>query len=59
MQDPGSLGILADAGMLALIPEATLDRVDPRFRSPAGLWVGTSGRARTIIYNTEAVNPES
>ncbi len=57
MQDPGSLGILADAGMLAPIPEATLDRVDPRFRSPAGLWIGTSGRARTIIYNTEAINP--
>ena len=59
MQDPGSLGILADAGMLAPIPEATLDRVDPRFRSPAGLWIGTSGRARTIIYNTEAINPEA
>ena len=59
MQDPGSLGILADAGMLADIPQATLDKVDPRFRSPAGLWVGTSGRARTIIYNTDAINPET
>lgn len=59
MQDPGSLGILADAGMLSTIPQATLDKVDPRFRSPAGLWVGTSGRARTIIYNTEAIDPET
>ena len=57
MQDPGSLGILADAGMLAQIPQATLDKVDPRFRSPAGLWIGTSGRARTIIYNTDAIDP--
>ena len=57
MQEPGSLGILADSGMLAPIPQETLDKVDPRFRSPAGLWIGTSGRARTIIYNTEAINP--
>ena len=57
MQDPGSLGILADSGMLAQIPQETLDKVDPRFRSPAGLWIGTSGRARTIIYNTDAIDP--
>jgi iron(III) transport system substrate-binding protein len=57
MQDPGSLGILADAGILASIPQATLDKVDPRFRSPDGLWIGTSGRARTIIYNTDAIDP--
>lgn len=57
LQDPGSLGILADSGMLAPIPQESLDKVDPRFRSPAGLWIGTSGRARTIIYNTEAINP--
>ena len=59
MQEPGSLGILADSGMLAPIPQAMLDKVDPRFRSPAGLWVGTSGRARTIIYNTDAIDPET
>ena len=59
MQDPGSLGILADSGMLDQIPQETLDKVDPRFRSPAGLWIGTSGRARTIIYNTEAIDPAS
>ena len=57
MQDPGSLGILADSGALAEIPQATLDKVDPRFRSPVGLWIGTSGRARTVIYNTEAIDP--
>jgi len=57
LQDPGSLGILADSGALARIPQESLDKVDPRFRSPAGLWIGTSGRARTIIYNTEAINP--
>ena len=59
MQDPGSLGILADSGMLTQIPQQTLDKVDPRFRSPAGLWIGTSGRARTIIYNTDAIDPST
>ena len=57
LQDPGSLGILADSGALIQIPQESLEQVDPRFRSPAGLWIGTSGRARTIIYNTDAIDP--
>lgn len=59
LQDPGSLGSLSGAGMLARLPQETLDKVDPRFRSPAGEWTGTSGRARTVIYNTEAIDPET
>ena len=59
LQDPGSLGSLAAAGMLADLPQATLEKVDPRLRDPNGRWVGTSGRARTIIYNTEAINPKT
>lgn len=59
LQDPGSLGSLASAGMLADLPRETLDKVDSRLRDPNGRWVGTSGRARTIIYNTEAIDPES
>ena len=59
LQDPGSLGSLAASGMLAGLPQTTLDRVDPRLRDPNGQWVGTSGRARTIIYNTEAINPDT
>lgn len=51
-QDAGALGALANAGRFAPLPEATLDQVEPRFRSPEGLWVGTSGRARTVVYNT-------
>jgi hypothetical protein len=34
-----------------------LDRVDERFRDPAGRWVGTSGRVRVIAYNTDALDP--
>ena len=59
LQDPGSLGSLAAAGMLDDLPQATLDKVDARLRDPNGRWIGTSGRARTIIYNTGTIDPES
>lgn len=57
-QDAGGLGALANAGRLQQLPKETLDKVDARFRSPAGLWVGTSGRARTVAYNTKKVKAE-
>ena len=59
LQDPGSLGSLAAAGMLADLPQDTLNKVDSRLRDPNGQWIGTSGRARTVIYNTEAINPDT
>ncbi len=59
LQDPGGLGALAQEGILTVLPDELLDRVDPRFRSRSGVWVGTSGRARTVIYNLEAINPET
>ncbi len=58
MQDPGTLGALADAGRLEELPEELLAKVDPNFRSPDDLWIGTSGRARTLVYNTKAIDPE-
>ena len=59
LQDPGTLGSLAAEGMLAELPQATLDKVDRRLRDPNGRWIGTSGRARTIIYNTETIDPDA
>lgn len=57
-QDPGGLGAVAEAGMLADIPQNILARVPERFRSPQETWVGISGRARVIVYNTEALTAE-
>lgn len=54
-QDAGALGALALEGRLAALPQPTLDRVDGRFRSPDGLWVGTSGRARVAAYDSRAL----
>ena len=56
-QDAGSLGAVAEAGLLAPIDQAALDRVEARFRSDEGTWVGTSGRGRVLVYNTELVDP--
>ena len=53
-QDPGSLGSVED--QLAELPERVLTRVDPQFRDSEGRWVGTSGRARVIVYNTDELN---
>jgi len=58
-QDAGALGALANAGHLQVLPKETLDKVDARFRSPTGLWVGTSGRARVVAYSTKKVKPEA
>lgn len=55
-QDAGSLGALAQAGRLAVLPDEILNQVDARYRSPAGTWVGASGRARVLVYNTEQLS---
>jgi iron(III) transport system substrate-binding protein len=57
-QDAGALGALADRDRLADLPESVLTRVDRKFRSADGFWVGTSGRARVVVYNTDRLAPE-
>lgn len=54
----GALGALADAGRTADLPSGVLDLVKSEFRDPDGRWTGTSGRARTIPYNTKAFSEE-
>ncbi len=53
-QDPGSLG--AVESQLSELPREILERVDARFRDSDGRWVGTSGRSRVIVYNTDALS---
>lgn len=54
-QDAGSLGAVATEGRTLALPTQLLNKVDGQFRSPAGQWVGISGRARVIDYNTKLV----
>ena len=55
-QDAGGLGALAHNNHLQEIPENIIEDVDPRLKSPDNLWVGTSGRARVVSYNTQQIN---
>ncbi len=52
-QDPGGLGAVSD--MLAALPEDLMAIVPVWAQSPNRNWVGISGRARVIVYNTENV----
>jgi iron(III) transport system substrate-binding protein len=54
-QDAGALGALSSAGVLAPVDQEVLDLVPEALRSTEGEWVGTSARARVVVYNTEAV----
>ena len=55
-QDAGALGALAKAGRLTVLPNDILERVEnPTYKSPDGLWVGLSARARVLVYNPDAL----
>lgn len=54
-QDPGGLGAVQAAGLLAPLPDEILAQVPGRFADVNGEWVGISGRARVVVYNTVAL----
>jgi iron(III) transport system substrate-binding protein len=54
-QDAGALQVLQDEGLATDLAPAQLKRVAKQYRSADGQWVGTSGRARVVVYNTDDV----
>ena len=58
LQDPGFLGLLSLEGLLETLPADILDKVDEKFRARNGDWVGVTGRARTVVYNTSVIDPD-
>jgi iron(III) transport system substrate-binding protein len=55
-QDPG--GLAAVERVLAPLPDALLQVVPTRFRSPSDKWIGLSGRARVVVYNSDVLTVE-
>lgn len=58
-QSPGAMGYLDSQGLLAPLSESAIGALGERFRAENAHWVGTSGRVRVLVYNTNAVDPES
>jgi iron(III) transport system substrate-binding protein len=55
-QEVGAVGVLEEAGLLAELPQETIDRVDDRYAPAEGTaWVGVTGRSRVIVYNADVV----
>lgn len=57
-QDAGALGALSGAGTLRALPDDLLGAVPARFRSPDGRWLGVTGRARVLAYDTRELTRE-
>lgn len=52
-QDAGALGALAAEGRLVELTDEQLALVPEGLRDDEGRWVGTSARARVVVYNTD------
>lgn len=52
-QDAGALGALSKAGRLQPLSDSVLALVPAGMVSHQGDWVGVSGRARVLVYNTD------
>ena len=57
-QDAGALGVLSDAGLLAPLDDDVTALVDPSYTSQDGSWVGLTGRARVIAYDSETLSAD-
>ena len=55
-QDAGALGALEKEGSFSELGEDVLSKVDARYRSRDGRWVGASGRARVIAYDSRELS---
>lgn len=54
-QDAGAVGAVAQAGLFSTLPSNITDRVDSKYTSQDGSWVGVTGRARVTAYDTQKV----
>ncbi|GGK98458.1 iron ABC transporter substrate-binding protein [Salinibacterium xinjiangense] len=55
-QDAGALGSLSNAGLLSKLPADLTSIIPAGFTSANGTWLGITGRARVIAYDSETVD---
>lgn len=54
-QDAGALGSLSNAGLLSTLPSDLAAVIPAGFTSEDGSWLGVTGRARVIAYDSQTV----
>ena len=57
LADPAGWAVLSKEKFMAELPDNLLNKVDKRFRSNQGEWVGISGRSKVVVYNTKTIDP--
>lgn len=57
-QDAGALGAVAKSDMFATLPENITSTVPAGFTSTDGSWVGVTGRARVIVYDSQQLSAD-
>ena len=57
-QDAGALGAMVSQGGLQQLPDDVLGLVGEPYKSPDGLWVATSGRARVLAYSPQRISED-
>lgn len=55
-QDAGALGALSAADLLSTLPDDITSRIPAEYTSTDGMWVGVTGRARVIAYDSQALS---
>jgi iron(III) transport system substrate-binding protein len=57
-EDPTPVAQLGADGLLAKIPQSTLDQVRPGLSSPKGYWVAYAARCRVLYYNPTLISKD-
>lgn len=52
-----AMSLVEKNGLLAPLPDATLEKIRPQYRPQSGLWTGWAGRSTVLVYNKHAVKP--
>lgn len=57
-QDAGALGALSQADLFTTLPDDIAGAVPAGFTSTDGTWVGITGRARVVVYDSEKLTAD-